>query len=193
MARAGCASWSGGWSRPDPALAVGRDRYRRAKVQLTAAEALKTVAAEHHLTDEMRAHRVIVDWSTIVGPRIAKVAWPESLTKGVLWVRVKTSPWLHELSLLKGPLLAELHQQLGEPDRPPLITDLRFSLRPRPTADDDLLGRLRAAGLVREPRPKLTPVAAVGEAKAAIEREADVVDDPELRDVIKAVRVRNGR
>jgi len=172
---------------------VARDRFPRAKVQLTAGEALARLTTEHGLTDEMRAHRVIVEWSTIVGARIAKVAWPESLTKGVLWVRVKSSPWLHELSLMRGQVLAELNRQIGDPARPPLVTDLRFSLRPRPTDDDDLLARLRAAGLVREPRAKIKPVAAVGPAREMIERDAEKVDDPELREVIRAVRLRNGR
>ena len=172
---------------------MGRDRYPRTKNVITAAEALQSITSEHGLTDEMRAHRVIVEWSTMVGPRIAAVAWPEGLNRGVLWVRVKSSPWLHELTLLRGQLLAELHRQNDEPGRPPLITELKFHLRPRPTEDGDLIARLRAAGLVRTPRPKLRPVAAVGAAKDAIERDADAVEDPELREVIRAVRVRNGR
>ena len=170
-----------------------RDRFRRTKTAITAAEALLSVASEYHLTDEMRAHRIIVEWSTIMGPRIAAVAWPEGLSNGVLWVRVKSSPWLHELNLLRGQLMAELHRALGEPDRAPLVTELRFHLRPRPTEADDLLARLRKAGLVRVPRAKLRPVAAVGPAKDAIDREADAIEDPELREVIRAVRVRNGR
>ena len=170
-----------------------RDRFARTWAEITAAQALQKVAAAYRLTDEMRAHQVIVEWATIMGPRIAAIAWPESLSRGVLWVRVKSSPWLHELNLLRGQLLAELHRKLGEPDRPPLVTELKFSLRPRPTDDDDLLARLRKAGLVRVPRPKLRPVAAVGPAKDAIEREAESIEDPELREVVRAVRVRNGR
>lgn len=180
---------------------MARDRYQRVKAQVTAAEALQVLATETGLSDELRAHRVIVEWGDIVGPRIAKIAWPEGLSKGVLWVRVRTSPWLHELTLIKGELLARLHAALGEGGpseaaatrRAPLVTELRFSLRPKPTEDDDLIARLKKAGLVREPRPKKKAVAAVGAEKESIEREASVVDDPELREVIRAVRVRNGR
>ncbi len=173
--------------------ALPRDRYPRARTAITAAAAIGTITAEHGLTDEMRAHRAIVEWSTIVGPRIAKVAWPESLTRGVLWVRVKSSPWLHELNLLRGQLLTSLARALDEPGRSPLVTELRFHLRPRPTEDDDLLARLRKAGLIRQPRPRRQAVAATGHEWAAIEREAEAVDDPELRELIRAVRVRNGR
>src|SRR5688500_18519789 len=118
------------------------------KRQLTAAEALQVLAAETGLSDELRAHRVIVEWADIVGSRIASVAWPEGLNKGVLWVRVKSSPWLHELTLMKGELLGRLQQALGDDDggRPPLVAEMRFHLRPRPTEDDDLIGRLKKAG-----------------------------------------------
>lgn len=174
------------------------DRFKRTRAQITAGQALARLAEEHRLTDELRAHRVIVEWRDIVGARIAAVAWPEGLAKGVLWVRVKSSPWLHELTLLKPQLLAGLQRALGddEPergDRPRLVADLRFHLRPRATHDDDLLAKLRAAGLVRKPRAKVPAVAAVGAARAAIEDEAARVDDPELRELIRAVRVRNGR
>jgi hypothetical protein len=180
---------------------VARDRYQRLKAQVTAAQALQGLAATPGLSDELRAHRVIVEWADIVGPRIARVAWPEGLSKGVLWVRVRTSPWLQELTLLKGQLLAQLHAAIGEGGadeaaatrRAPLVTDLRFSLRPKPTEDDDLIARLKKAGLIRVPPPRRRAVPAVGPARAAIEAEADRVDDPELREVIKAVRVRNGR
>lgn len=174
---------------------MARDRYQRVRRQVTSAEALQVLATATGLSDELRAHRVIVEWGDIVGPRIAKVAWPEGLTKGVLWVRVRTSPWLQELTLLKGQVLGQLAKALGDTDagRPPLVTDLRFSLRPKPTEDDDLIAQLKKAGLVRVPRPRKPAVAAVGEAKASIEREADRVDDPELRELIRAVRVRNGR
>jgi hypothetical protein len=177
---------------------VGRDRFPRAKVQLTAAEALVRLADEHGLTDEMRAHRVIVEWRDIVGARIAAVAWPEGLSKGVLWVRVKSSPWLHELTLMKGQLLAQLREAIGDVEaerrgQRPLVAELRFHLRPRPTEDDDLLARLRAAGLVRVPRGRKPAIPAVGAARAAIEQEAAAVEDPELRELIATVRVRNGR
>jgi Dna[CI] antecedent, DciA len=172
---------------------LARDPFRRNKATITAGEALGQITAEHGLTDEMRAHRAIVEWSTIVGQRIAAVAWPESLTRGVLWVRVKNSPWLHELNLMRGQLLAQLARALDEPGRPPLITELRFHQRPRPTEDGDLIARLRAAGLVRTPRPRRQAVAAVGEAKAAIEAEAAILEDPELRALVREVRIRNGR
>ena len=180
---------------------MARDRYQRVRGQVTAGEAVQVLVASNGLADELRAHRLIVEWADIVGARIARGAWPEGLSKGVLWVRVRTSPWLHELTLMKGQLLTQLHAALGEGGaeepaatrRAPLVSELRFHLRPRPTDDDDLIARLKKAGLVREPRPRKPAVPAVGSDKAAIEAEAEVVDDPELRELIRAVRVRNGR
>lgn len=186
---------------------MSRDRFPRTKAQVTAGRAIEVLAEEHGLTDELRAHRVIVEWEAIVGPRIAAIAWPEGLNRGVLWVRVKNAPWLHELTLMRPELLRRLRAALGEDGelagvetreeagerRRVLVEDLRFHLRPRPTEDGDLIAKLKAAGLVRQPRPRRKAVPAVGEDKTQIENEAARVDDPELRELIRAVRVRNGR
>jgi len=47
--------------------------------------------------------QVIPDWPRLVGPQIAAVTQPESVTPdGTLFVRVATSAWMNELQLM-GP------------------------------------------------------------------------------------------
>ena len=48
------------------------------------------------------------DWEAAVGTRIAARAMPAKLDRGVLHVRVASSTWAQELSLLGEPILAQL-------------------------------------------------------------------------------------
>jgi hypothetical protein len=63
-------------------------------------------------------------WREAVGPRVASRAEPAELDRGVLTIRVATSVWANELSLLSTTLLARL-QELGAP-----VSTLRFRVGP---------------------------------------------------------------
>jgi hypothetical protein len=153
--------------------------------------------AWHGLSDELRAHRVVTDWRDIVGARIAQRAWPDGLTRSgrgdagarVLWIRVSSSAWLHELTLLKAQLTATIRDALGEPA---LFDEIRFHLGARaPDPTDALAGIKQRAGLTQRRRPPPSP--ATGDRRAAIEAETDRVTDGELRALIRGVRIRNDR
>ena len=60
----------------------------------------------------------IPEWPKLVGPQIAAVTEPQSITaNGTLFVKVSTNAWMNELSLLEPELLRSLN---SEPDRPPI-------------------------------------------------------------------------
>ena len=53
---------------------------------------------------------IIEAWAELVGPQIAAVTAPESVTPdGVLRVRVATAAWANELSLMTPRILARLN------------------------------------------------------------------------------------
>jgi predicted nucleic acid-binding Zn ribbon protein len=53
---------------------------------------------------------VIPEWAKLVGPQIAAVTIPQSITpNGTLFVRVTTNAWMNELSLLEPELLRSLN------------------------------------------------------------------------------------
>jgi len=55
--------------------------------------------------------RVVDDWAGAVGPQIAAVTRAESVNAdGTLWVRVASSAWASELSLMTPRILATLNQ-----------------------------------------------------------------------------------
>lgn len=152
----------------------------------TASEAVANALEHHGITDDVRANRVLTEWTELVGPRIAQRTRPDGVTDRMLWVEVATSAWLHELNLLRPQLLTCLRERLGEPA---LFDDLRFRLaganrRPRVA--------LRAPPRPMPPsRPAAPP--ATGAARERIVREASAVDDDELRELIARVRITHDR
>ncbi len=63
-------------------------------------------------------------WNDAVGLRVAERARPETLERGVLVIRVATSVWAHELSLLSGTILERLRKEGIE------VRELRFKTAP---------------------------------------------------------------
>ena len=69
---------------------------------------------------------VIPEWPSLVGPQIAAVTAPQSVTAdGTLFVLVATNGWMRELSLMEPELLRTLN---AVPGRTP-IRRLRWLLR----------------------------------------------------------------
>lgn len=168
------------------------DRYPRRKQPLEVAALLDAVIDRNGISDDLRAFDLLLRWPEIVGDRLASRARPTGLFKRVLWLRVTSSAWMHELSLLKPGLLNAVRAASGTP---PLVDDLKFHLGQRKDADiDDPLAAVERIRLARRaPHPRLVPVAARGDDRARIEREADTVEDPELRELVRRVRVRHDR
>jgi predicted nucleic acid-binding Zn ribbon protein len=66
------------------------------------------------LSDRVAQAAVIPEWKTLVGPQIARVTEPLSVTRqGTLFVAVTTNSWMTELSLMEPELLRRLNQRTG--------------------------------------------------------------------------------
>lgn len=71
---------------------------------------------------------VVPEWPRLVGPQIAAVTVPQSITaNGTLFVHVTTNAWMNELSLLEPELLRSLNARSGG-ERVP-IKRIRWLLR----------------------------------------------------------------
>jgi predicted nucleic acid-binding Zn ribbon protein len=74
------------------------------------ADALKSYLKRAGLTKRIGQAGVLEEWPTLVGPQIAQVTAPESVSpEGVLRVRVATAAWASELSLMTPQILARLN------------------------------------------------------------------------------------
>jgi predicted nucleic acid-binding Zn ribbon protein len=74
------------------------------------AEALASYLQKQGLVKRMQQAGIVEEWATLVGPQIAAVTEPESVTAdGVLRVRVASAAWAQELSLMSPRVLARLN------------------------------------------------------------------------------------
>ena len=74
------------------------------------ADALASYLQKQGLVKRMQQAGIVEEWATLVGPQIAAVTEPESVTAdGVLRVRVASAAWAQELSLMSPRVLARLN------------------------------------------------------------------------------------
>ena len=89
------------------------------------AEALQGYLKRAGLARRVGQAQVIPEWPGLVGPQIAAVTVPESITPdGVLFVRVATSSWMNELQLMTPEIMARINAGRG----PGRITTIRWLL-----------------------------------------------------------------
>ncbi len=92
------------------------DRPRKPARASPLAEILSKVLEDSGLAERVEQAAVIPEWPRLVGPTIAAVTEPISIAvDGTLFVAVKTSAWMNELSLLEPELLRALN---ASDDRP---------------------------------------------------------------------------
>ena len=128
-----------------------RRRPPRALEVTPAAKAIASALAFHGISDEVRAGRVITEWTELVGPRIAQRTRPDGIHDRVLWIEVATSAWLHELNLLRAQLVQGLVERLGDPR---LFDDVKFKLAGRKPRDPVAL-RPRGRAIVKDVPPPI--------------------------------------
>ncbi len=74
------------------------------------AEALASYLRQSGFSKRLQQAGIVEEWATLVGPQIAAVTAPESVTRdGMLRVRVASAAWANELSLMSPRILARLN------------------------------------------------------------------------------------
>ena len=75
---------------------------------------LGDVLKQAGVSERVEQAQIIPEWPTLVGPQIATVTMPQSITAdGTLFVAVSTNAWMTELSLLEPELLRSLNAKAG--------------------------------------------------------------------------------
>lgn len=78
------------------------------------AEALAGYLKRAGLARRIGQAQVIPEWPGLVGPQIAAVTTPESITPdGILFIRVATSSWMNELQLMTPDIMARINAGRG--------------------------------------------------------------------------------
>jgi len=77
-------------------------------------EVLEGYLARAGLAQRLKQAQVVPEWPRLVGPQIAAVTHPESVTPdGTLFVRVATSGWMNELQLMTPQIMARVNAGRG--------------------------------------------------------------------------------
>ena len=77
-------------------------------------DVMTDVLTRSGIADRIAQAAVIPEWPKLVGPQIARVTEPLSITPtGTLFVSVTTNAWMTELSLMEPELLRRLNQRTG--------------------------------------------------------------------------------
>jgi len=130
------------------------------------------------LQKRLKAEQLSALWPEIVGPGVAKIAFPAQLRNGTLFIDVVDNVWMQELKFQEGELIGRLNEALREP----LVRRLFFQLARTPPPDS-------------RPQPESTTVPPAAppldpQQELALEREVASVRDPELRAILKDFRRR---
>ena len=62
---------------------------------------------------KLHEYDAVLYWDSIVGEQIARMTTATRITKGVLFVSVKTSTWRNELTLRKKEIIDKLNTAIG--------------------------------------------------------------------------------
>lgn len=120
------------------------------------------------LSRGVRERMALVIWGQVVGGWAARNTRPVLVRRGELLVRVSTSTWAQELSLMRPQLIAKLNAQLGDE----VVRDIRFAV-------DPTLGAAAGDGMRKgeaAPAPAWEPAVLAAGAGAGPQAEAGAQD-----------------
>ena len=130
------------------------------------------------LQKRLKTEQLTVLWPKIVGPNVAKIAYPAQFRNGTLFIDVADNVWMQELKFQEGELIGRLNEVLREPLVRRLFFQLARTSPPEPSSQRESTTVLPAV-LPSDPQQEL-----------ALEQEVARVRDPELREVLKDFRRR---
>jgi hypothetical protein len=153
-----------------------RRRARQLKPEMLG-EILGKILKKRNIPHTSTDRHLLNIWRQAVGPQIAAQTHPDTLKRGVLFVRVSAPVWMHQLQFMKEEILGRING-LSSPEE---VRSLRFCIGEIPTSP---LGGAQGPPL----DPALPPLA--GRDRTMIRESLDTVRDPELRTILERVMTR---
>lgn len=103
----------------------------------TGAEVLQKLLEEKAgpVSDQYLRWKLWLSWKEIVGPTVAENAEPISYHQGTLWLWVRNSVWMQQMSFMSEPIKNSVNQKF----RKDFVREVRFTLDRKltPSADDE--------------------------------------------------------
>jgi predicted nucleic acid-binding Zn ribbon protein len=75
---------------------------------------LERVLEKHGVRRQVERNRALDLWPEIVGEQLARVTRVRGLDENALFVEVRSSAWLMELSMMKDDFLERVNDRLGD-------------------------------------------------------------------------------
>jgi predicted nucleic acid-binding Zn ribbon protein len=85
-----------------------RVTHQPEKIDKVLGRALKGLRVDRRIKEES----VLLNWSKVVGDRIASYSNPLRVRDSILFVRVENASWRNELVFLKGKIIKELNHSV---------------------------------------------------------------------------------
>jgi hypothetical protein len=148
-------------------------RRRNHGLRIPAAELAERALKSIVPADRLRALKVRLAWGDAVPAHLVKVAVPVAFDGTVLVIHAIDNQWLHELTYLRGELLARLREHL--PGTEITALKIRVGQLPEPLAVPEIPPTFKSVVLPMQPAPDT--VAAIAD-----------VEDAELRRAVATAR-----
>lgn len=93
----------------------------------TSAEVLKSLFEEKQsgpVSDQFARWKLWLTWAEVVGPTISEHAEPVAYRSGVLWLHVKNSTWMQQMTFMSESIKNTINQKFKKN----YVTEIRFTL-----------------------------------------------------------------
>ena len=85
------------------------------------------------LSDQFLRWKLWASWKDVVGPTISQNAEPVGYSRGTLYLWVKNSSWMQQMTFMKDPIQETINQKLGKK----FVHAIRFTLDRRSVPEHD--------------------------------------------------------
>jgi predicted nucleic acid-binding Zn ribbon protein len=85
-------------------------------------EALDELVGKLGIKKKLLEYEAVLRWEEIVGEKIARATTPTKISRGVLFISVKTSAWRNELTMRKKEIMLKINSTLGQE----VVLDIKF-------------------------------------------------------------------
>jgi predicted nucleic acid-binding Zn ribbon protein len=99
-----------------------RGEKRRRSGPVSTAAALKDLAQRLRITRTLSEYEVLTSWRELVGDQVARVAVPERIERGILFVSVANPSWRTELTMRRLEIREMINQAVGNK----VVKEIRF-------------------------------------------------------------------
>ena len=153
-----------------------RRRAKQPKPEILG-EILRKILKKRNIPHSAKDPRLLDIWRRAVGPQIAVQTHPEKVNRGILFVRVSSSVWMHQLQFLKEEIIGRLNELSPEA----AIGSLFFSLGEIPLA---------LPGTDDPPPADPGPSPLGNRDRNLVRKSIEAIRDPELREILERVMTR---